>query len=261
MFSRSVAVVLFLVTLTVGAIAADVFQTYKLNREGWAGAFVSALVGAGFSPYEVPRTLRSLAPAERAAVVTAMGAAAKAWVATPAFKTTYKEYYGHQQPEVVNPPRTAKQIADAMRAVNRQSITDLEEELKRAPASDRKRVEENLARQREFVKDIEKDLDQEAKWRADEERDRWDEYKNRQPDPDAPPADSGVALKQGLKKFLSETAGVDYAAALRSESGAMVFVRPAYEEKNSMWKMCFRAGKDACETARTFATGWLAELK
>lgn len=261
MFRRSAAVVALLVTLSLGALAADVFQTYQLDRDRWADSFMSALVGAGFSPSEVPRSLRALGPAERAAVVTAMGAAAKAWVASPDFKTTYRKAYDDSQPEVVNPPRTAKQIADEMRAINRKSIADMEAELQKASGDDRKRIERNLAELREFIKQIEADIDQNAAARAEEERQRWNDYKNTPPNPSAPPADGRAAVVKALRTFLSRTAGVDYAAALRKDGGRMVFVKSDYEDKDSEWKMCFRAGKDACEAARTFAAGWLAELK
>lgn len=255
-------VVTLLVTVLLGAaLAADVFQTYKLDRQGWMGSWVSALVGAGFRPHEVPRSFRSLGPAERAAVVTAMGAVAKAWASSPDFKAAYREAWEASRPEVVNPPRTAKQIADEMRAVNRKSIADMEAELRKASGDDRKRVERNLAELRDFIKQLEADIDQTAAARAEEERQRWNDYKNTPPDPDAPPADSRAALIKTLRTFLGRTAGVDYGAALRKQDGTLFFVKSDYEDKTSEWKMCFRAGKDACEAARTFAAGWLAELK
>ncbi len=34
-----------------------------------------------------------------------------------------------------------------------------------------------------------------------------------------------------------------------------------YESKGDQWKMAFRAGKDAVETARSIASQWLLELK
>lgn len=80
-------------------------------------------------------------------------------------------------------------------------------------------------------------------------------------DPDATPADPRVALKRAPKEFLDRTARVDYAAALKTSSGRRVFVDATLEQKPREWKLCFRAGRDACEAARTFATNWMAELK
>ena len=90
---------------------------------------------------------------------------------------------------------------------------------------------------------------------------RYEEAKQRPPDPDATPADPRAGLKRALKDFLDRTAGIDYAAALRTESGKKKFASAALEQKPREWKMCFRAGKEACEAARTFASSWLAELK
>jgi hypothetical protein len=41
----------------------------------------------------------------------------------------------------------------------------------------------------------------------------------------------------------------------------MVFVKEAYQQKSAYCKMCFRAGKEATEAARAFASAWLAELE
>jgi hypothetical protein len=54
---------------------------------------------------------------------------------------------------------------------------------------------------------------------------------------------------------------VDYAAALNPSPGRKVFADPVLEKKPKEWKRCYRAGRDACEAARTFATTWLGELK
>ncbi len=41
----------------------------------------------------------------------------------------------------------------------------------------------------------------------------------------------------------------------------MGFADPNYEKKSLEWKYCYRAGKQPVETARAFATSWLADLE
>jgi len=122
-------------------------------------------------------------------------------------------------------------------------------------------MEEAAAQMKAALKQQEAMIEPMAAQQAEEEKRRYEEAKNRPPDPDATPADPRVALKRALREFVDRTAGIDYAAALKTSSGRKLFVNASFEQKPKEWKQCFRAGKDACEAARTFATNWLAELK
>ena len=259
---RVVVVAAALVGLvSVGGIAADVFQTYGLDRQGWSESFVSALSARWYSPYEVPSKLKALAPAERVAVVNALGAAAKAWFGTAEFQAAYKKKYEDSLPDDLKPPRTAKQIADELRAEQAKGLKDIEASVKSVPPEMRKQMEEAAVQMKAALKQQEAMIEPLAAQQAEEEKRRYEEAKNRPPDPDAAPADPRVALKRALREFGDRTAGVDYAAALKTSSGRKLFVNAAFEQKPKEWKLCFRAGKDACEAARTFASTWLAELK
>ena len=260
---RRVAVLAVAVVVVggLGALAADVFQTYGLDRQGWNDSFVSAVAANWFSPYEAPAKLKALSPADRVAVVNALGAAAKLYVDTAEFKAAYRKKYEDSLPDDLKPPRTAKQIADALRADQAKAAKDIDESMKNVPPEMRKQMEEAAAQMKAALKQQDAMIDGLAAQQAEEEKRRYEEAKNRPPDPDATPADPRVALKRSLKKFLDATSGVDYAAALKSASGRRVFVNPDLERKPKDWKLCYRAGRDACEAARSFATTWLAELK
>jgi hypothetical protein len=259
---RAVVFTVALVAIAgLGMLAADVFQTYQLNRQGWDDSFVSAVAANWFNPYQVPKALKALPPAERVAVVNALGAAYKAFFETPAFKEAYRKRYEASLPDDLKPPRTAKQIADEMRAEQAKAAKDMEESMKNVPPEMRKQMEATAAQIRAAMKEQEAAIDEVAGQLAQQEKARYEAAKNRPPDPDATPADPRVALKRALKNFLAATAGVDYSAALRTAADGKVFVNPAYEQKHKEWKMCYRAGKDTCEAARAFAANWLAELK
>lgn len=60
---------------------------------------------------------------------------------------------------------------------------------------------------------------------------------------------------------LDETSGVDFAAQTKPVSRTRRFERADYEKKPRAWKTCCRAGREACDAARAFASGWLAALK
>ena len=49
-----------------------------------------------------------------------------------------------------------------------------------------------------------------------------------------------------------ETDGVDYDAKTSDENGRRRFVASENEERGPEWKMCYRAGREACEAARAF---------
>jgi hypothetical protein len=106
-----------------------------------------------------------------------------------------------------------------------------------------------------------KNVDETAAAQAAEEKARYDEAKSRPPDPDALSPDPNVALRKSLKKFLDETSGVDFSALTKAQYGMKRFVNETYESKPRPWKMCYRAGREACDAARAFATTWLAELR
>jgi hypothetical protein len=250
-----------LVCAGISGIAADVFQTYGLDRQGWSDSFLSALTARWFNPYEVPAKLKALGTAERVTLVNALGAMAKTWFDTAEFKAAYKKKYENSLPDDLKPPRTAAQIADQLRADNKKALADLEEALKSMPPELRKQAEAGMTQMRAGLKEQEAQVDAAAAQMAEEEKARYEEAKNRPPDPDATPADPHVALKRALKGFLDVTAGVDYAAALKPASGRKVFVNAAFEQKPREWKLCFRAGREACDAARAFASSWLAELK
>jgi hypothetical protein len=72
--------------------------------------------------------------------------------------------------------------------------------------------------------------------------------------------DPDVTLRRRLQEFLDLTADVDYAAKTSGPHGTGTFVDESYEAKPTAWKMCYRAGREAGEAARAFATDWLAEL-
>ena len=74
------------------------------------------------------------------------------------------------------------------------------------------------------------------------------------------PADVKHAVLKKLDEFLALSAGIPFDARLVADGDRKRFADAALEEKDPTWKLCFRAGRETVEAARTFATQWKAEL-
>lgn len=67
-------------------------------------------------------------------------------------------------------------------------------------------------------------------------------------------------LKERLAYFLAESKSIPFDAKLTETDGRRYFADAKLEAKPNWWKFCFRAGPEATNAAREFATQWLAEL-
>jgi hypothetical protein len=69
-----------------------------------------------------------------------------------------------------------------------------------------------------------------------------------------------VLIKQRLNRFLEISSDVDFNAQLKAANGLKKFVNEEYEQKDAVWRRCFRAGKPAVDVARSITQEWLKEL-
>jgi hypothetical protein len=252
-------VFVFVCILVAGA--ADVFQTYNLDREGWAESFMNSVTGHSlYAPYVTP-ALKRVPVAQRAAVIASLGAAAKVYFASAGFTAKYKERYEQQLPAELKPPRTAEQISAEMRKDMEKGTADMEAGVKQMQGEARKQANAMLAMMKKQMQDQMKQIDQAAVQMAAEEKARHNEAVNRKPGPDDLSSDPKVSLEKTLKRFLETTGGVDFAAQTKLQHGLKRFVNDDYESKPDGWKRCYRAGREACDAARSFASAWLTELK
>jgi len=75
------------------------------------------------------------------------------------------------------------------------------------------------------------------------------------------PADPRKLIVRRIDEFLEESEDVDFSAKLVQSGGRMKFALTEYEDKPPLWKLCYRAGKEAVQAAREFAAAWRAELE
>lgn len=75
------------------------------------------------------------------------------------------------------------------------------------------------------------------------------------------PTNQLLYIKVRLQEFLDATKNIDFGAQLTEKKGIKYFVNPDYERKDNRWKLAFRAGKGAVESAREFAQQWVNEIR
>lgn len=222
--------------------------------------------GIAYGSFSYPTACAAIPMAKRAAVVRAVGEFARSFTKTQTFLQWYASYRDEKKPSA--PEATpamadsrAKQIADL-----KASIAEQEKNQAKAPADQKGIYRDVIASLRQMVKELEKsDPEQDAQMDAyikqgNDEATKQYKEKVATWEKEYPAGDPKPLLKRRLKEFLDATANVDFAAKLVTKDDAMVFVNPAYENKDGRWKTAFRAGKDATEAARAFAQQWLKEL-
>jgi hypothetical protein len=251
------ALILAALAVPAALFAADVFSEYKLDQDQARENLFYAVRGGLTGPPEGARNLKQVPEGQRAAVVNALGAFAKAYFKSDAFKQRYQGVYEAGLPKKPQPPfstttqgkKTNKQIESQIKMMER-SLEMMPEE-----------VQADMKKQIAEMKKMQAGQDpQTAKDKA-----RYDkelaEYNQKMADPKLLPKDPNVLLKRRLTDFLAQTASINYEAKLTADGYRKHFADKTLEAKPEEWKMWFRAGKEATSAARAFATDWLKELK
>jgi hypothetical protein len=249
---------LFVVVLaTVAVGAADVFTEYGLAKDMWELRLSNAVVAARFEAPPIPAALKALPPAQRVSVINALGAFAKAYVASDVFKAQYKREYENAMGHPPTPPGTTDPQFAAAMAQSDKAMEQMKEQLESMPPEMQAMMKQALEAQAKGKAEAQKEAVQsKAKYEKD-----LAAYQARQKAPGAMPQDPQAGVKLALKEFLDATAGVDYNAPTVTKYGQKRFASDALEAKPAEWKMCFRAGRETCDAARSFAQAWMAEIK
>jgi hypothetical protein len=191
----------------------------------------------------------------------------KAYSQSPAFKAKWAEFAGghnsNPQPPVAMRPLTTlrmqngpdtsqvdKQFAQALESIKNlppdmqaQARTQIEQARKQMAQNQKENPQPKLTDEQLLARE---------KHRYDEDNRKYQEALAMQT-----PNDPNGAIKKALQTALKETDSVDFDAKLQSRD----FVNPEYRNRDSDWKMAYRAGRGPTEAARAFAQKWLAELK
>lgn len=223
-------------------LAADILINLGLNQAEFEEACFQFVKAPERVPYlRITPAMRALAVVQRKSAVEALGAKAKAYYASAAFKKRWAEY---RAPFAGNEDQ-ARQSAAAEAQVKGQldqAMQQMEQMLPVLPP----------AQQVEMKKAIAKAKAEKAKDKAGQESGESS---------GAPPKDPSVQLKKALRHLLATTEGVDYGAGTALREHRRYFSNPAFEAKPAEWKMAYRAGREASEGLRSYVRAWLTELQ
>lgn len=254
------------VTVGVAAIgltvlwAADVPARLGISEQTARNRFEDT-VNHNYVAYDdtAAKAFKALPASARAALVNDAVAWAKAYVASPAYKTSYAQKREKEKPTAPVLKSVDEEVKKKLDEQQKQ-LDDFKKTVAAMPANQRatyeptvKQMEAQIANPQTavfFRQSIEADH-AEAQRTYQERLKKWQ---------DGYPADPAASVVRELKVFLDTTANVDFAAKLGSRNNLMRFVDDVNEKKSREWKFCFRAGKEATTAARAGATAWLAEL-
>lgn len=200
---------------------------------------------------------RSVPAERRATVVQGLGEFARAWTRTDDFRRRYSAARAEMLPARPAPARRPEELIAAQRAELEKSAREMEKSLAALPKAQQEEMRRAMrdaqsAMARVYTPEMVRE--QEAQRVAMEQR-AYDEALRK-----GLPEDPQKAIRARLQALLAITADVDFAAKTRESGGTRRFVSPTFEAKPAEWKLCYRAGAEACNAARAFAKSWLAEL-
>ncbi len=267
-----VVVGLGVVGVLVSLAAADVLAELGIGEADAKGRVIQSLNTGyvNFSP--AGKAFKAAAPAVREALVKGVLTWAKAYTESPEFKTAYAKLRENQKPEAPGPPGSVDDQLKQQRAKMEQTLEeekknlanipttlppDTQEAIKEGMEAGIKMTTAQLAEMDtpEYKAMTKERLDAQNATEQQQFQKRMKEYEA------SYPTDPRSLIAKRLKRFLDESATVDFGAKLVAAGGTMRFADAKYEENSPEWKLCYRAGKEAVDAARVFATAWVAELE
>jgi len=211
------------------------------------------------------KAFKALSPEARASIVRSGLAWIKSYVATDEFKAEYAKDRESRKPE----PPVAKLSAEAEMKKQREEMENQIAEMRKTmaglDAETRKAMEEAIKAVQAQMEAFEKDPQQKAmlkqayEMQAAQEK---EDYAHRLKEWEEEfPAEAKKLIVRRIDEFLQESEDVDFGAKLVSSGGRMKFALTEYEDKPALWKLCYRAGKEAVEAAREFAVAWRVKIE
>jgi hypothetical protein len=234
--------------------------------EAQAKTSLLAALSSGYAPVGMARNaLKTMAPEKRAEVVVAVLAWAKDYIASPEFSTAWAKMREEAKPSAPAAKPTVDEELRAQRAEQEKQIEEMKTMAAGLPPEQRQAVEEGvkamIASQAQMQNDpqMQQLLRQGIEMQRAEEQSRYEaSLATWQQDY---PAEPKTLIAGRLRDFLEVSATVDFDATLVPSGAKMRFEKEEYELKSADWKLCYRAGRESVGAARSFATGWLAELQ
>jgi hypothetical protein len=258
-----------------GSLALFSFTIVKMNGEFLKQLGISkteadqkitgSILGGYLNQYGI-RNAKNIAVGNRAAVTKDLLLYTKQFVNSTTFIKEYNTMRENEKPKTY-----LIETPEAMRSnqINmlKKSVSETEANIKTADASIKKIFEDVLVSTKQQLKEAEdpnnktfvnykKNYPDMLKSAETSNKQRLQEWEAKYP------VNQLLFVKKRLQNFLTNTADIDFDAALITKNNKSYFVNPLYEkQKGIYWKMAFRAGKEVVLPAREFVQQWLDEIK
>jgi len=246
--------------------AKSLLQTMKLSEDNAKNTIFSDISSNSFYVPGI-RELKSIASNDRAAQVEIIGKYVKDFTNTDEFKKRYNEYREMRKPSPPEKPKTAAELKKEYKEDMQKSIGDMKESKKQAPADQQAMFDETIKMLEDQLKEIDNpdnpmfspEMDQYSQMGYEQQMQQHKkdiaEWESKYPVNNPKPL-----IKTWLESFLEQSKDIDFSAQTAIDKNRTLFVKQEYERKNSLWKLCYRAGKETTEAGRKFAQNWLKEL-
>ncbi|HSR16793.1 MAG TPA: hypothetical protein VLM39_01780 [Ignavibacteriaceae bacterium] len=219
--------------------------------------------------YPNPKDLKNIAAGERAGIVNSVGNYVKEFTKSEDFKKHYSEFRESKKPQEPEKPKTMDQMKDEQRESIKQGIASMKESKSKMPKDQQSMFDETIKMYEQQLKDLDdpnnpmfsKEMEGYMKQGYDQQMNDYNQ-KLAEWEKEYPANNANPLIKQWLTKFLEGSGDVDFNAKTKiKENNRTIFAKPEYESKSSLWKLCFRAGKETVSAGHTFAEQWMKELK
>jgi hypothetical protein len=250
--------------MAAAAASQDHLATLGISEGRAKEAVFDSFMSDAVSIAGKPAAFVAMPPAARVALVNFALTLARNFVDSDDFKRRYADHREANGPEPLPDEQTADSVLAKQRDGFESQVTEMRKMFDQITPEQRATLEQGWKDMRDQLTEMEKgekrtELDGMLKeQRADQVRMRNEamaEFEKTYP------SDHRALVAMRLRHFLEATGDVAFDAQLVDKDKKKVFANAAFEAKPAEWKMAFRAGKPATDTARAFAQKWLADLQ
>lgn len=256
---------LFLFSFKVQTVKDDFLKQLGISQAEANDKITSSLLSGSLDHYGI-RNLKNILMNDRAAVVKDLATYAKQYANSDAFKKEYAALKERNRPAPAQKIETPEEMRANLIKMAKEYVVNSENTLKNSTAQTKKIFTEMLDAAKKNLKEAEdpnnKTIRNWAQHYDEMKKMTQQSWENQVGEWEARyPSNHLLYVKVKLNDFLVATEGIDFSARLYDKNGKKYFENPGYERMDIRWKMAFRAGKDAVEAAREFASKWMSEIK
>ena len=258
-----------LLVSSLGAAAfaqTDVIKQLGSNAVAAQDAIFSAFSSGYIETVGTKSVFKTATDEGKAAMVRGVIAFARTFSTSADFNKRYATYRENAKPSAPETQKTGADVRAEQKKSMQAAIANMEALAIKMPQM-KKDIDKSIAEMKDNLAKLDSDtkmaamMDEGMKQQniamAEDYKKRMAEWEKKYP------IDPKPMIVSRLKQFLDMAATVDFTAKVvpaKYNAKTMVFENQAYEQKDSQWKMMYRAGKPAVDAARAAAQEWLKAL-